>query len=258
MFTFRLVIVLALTGAPAARGDLIQVGASRDNTLYQDSAGALSNGAGPNLYAGRNAAGLIRRGVIGFDIAAAIPAGSTITAVMLRLHVSQSNDPSSIALHRLTADWGEGASIAGGAGGGGGVAASGDATWLHRFYDAQPPLLWSMPGGDYAALPSAIAMAPATGFATWSAQQLIADVQSWLDEPGANFGWILIGDESGPSTSMRFESREHSDPGLHPLLTIEYIPVPAPSACGMLVGGFLLSRRRRSHPQQAAAQGDHR
>jgi hypothetical protein len=249
MFTSRsalmLAPLLAFALTSAAWADLIAIGAARDNTLYQDPAGALSNGAGPNFFAGRNSAGLIRRGLIAFDIAAAVPAGSTIVGASLQLHVSQSNEPASTALHRLIADWGEGASVASGAGGGGGAAASGDATWIDRFHGAQPPLQWSAPGGDFVPLASATAAASATGFALWNSQQMVADIQGWLEQPATSFGWIVIGDESISSTSMRFDSRENSDPSLRPLLTIEYIPIPSPGVACIVLSGILLVRRRR-------------
>jgi hypothetical protein len=51
---------------------------------------------------------------------------------------------------------------------------------------------------------------------------MVADVQSWLEDPAGNHGWILIGDESAATTVKRFDSREHPDPGVQPLLTIEF------------------------------------
>ena len=71
---------LLLAGRPAL-ADVVTVPASRDNTLIEDPSGALSNGAGPSLFAGRTAQprNSIRRAVIAFDIAGTIPAGSVIT-----------------------------------------------------------------------------------------------------------------------------------------------------------------------------------
>ena len=58
----------------------VQLAPSKDNTLYEDASGNISNGAGDYLFAGTTAtaaSGAIRRGVIAFDIAGSIPAGPT-------------------------------------------------------------------------------------------------------------------------------------------------------------------------------------
>ncbi len=48
---------------------------------------------------------------------------------------------------------------------------------------------------------------------------MVSDVQSWLDNPAGNFGWLVLGDESASPTSKRFDTRESTTP---PVLTIEY------------------------------------
>jgi len=109
-----LVLVGVSTGAVA---DTVQLTPSKDNTLYQDDFGDTSNGQGQHFFAGRTAAGSIRRGVVAFDIAGNIPAGSTIQSVTLTLHVSRAMGPEvEVDLHATLADWGEGASIAPGGG----------------------------------------------------------------------------------------------------------------------------------------------
>ena len=58
---------------------------------------------------------------------------------------------------------------------------------------------------------------------------MIADVQSWLDSPANNFGWLILGDESGIATAKRFDTRESTDP---PVLAIQYVtghPTPTPT-----------------------------
>ena len=47
---------------------------------------------------------------------------------------------------------------------------------------------------------------------TWSSAQMIADVQSWLDNPAINFGWLVLGDESTSTTTKRFDTRESASP----------------------------------------------
>ena len=62
---------------------------------------------------------------------------------------------------------------------------------------------------------------------------MVADAQSWLDNPASNFGWLVLGDETGAATAKRFDTRESASP---PILTIEFRvtasprprPTPAP------------------------------
>jgi hypothetical protein len=237
------ILLLTVVVAAPAQGDLITIAPSRDNTIYEDPAGLLSNGAGPSLFSGQNTGSLARRALLHFDVAGAIPAGSTVTAATLTLHMSQGNSPVTMhALRRAMADWGEGASVASGSGGGGGAAQNGDATWLHAFY---PSTTWAIPGGDFSSNTSASAAIAGPGFYSWSSLTLTADVQAMLNAPTLNFGWFLLGDESAASTAKRFDSREHADPLVRPSLTIEYIPVPAPGAALPLAGFILAFRRSR-------------
>ena len=53
----------------------------------------------------------------------------------------------------------------------------------------------------------------------------MADVQTWLDDPTTNFGWMLIGQaEEANFTARRFAS--HEDTGRAPYLVIDYVPPP--------------------------------
>jgi hypothetical protein len=126
-----------LTSFPAM-ADVLSVGASKDNTLYEDPNGAVSNGAGDRFFAGRTDAtggGTIRRGVIAFNLGA-IPPGSVINSVTLTLYMSRTQAPTNaVTLHRLLADWGEGTSNANAQEGRGANSTAGDATWIHRFYN---------------------------------------------------------------------------------------------------------------------------
>src|SRR5205823_2050542 len=85
--------------------------------------------------ASRKPVGQVRRALIRFDIAGAIPAGSTITDVKLTLNLSQTvSFDTPVGLYRALRDWGEGTSDAGDPGGAGALSTPGDATWLHTFY----------------------------------------------------------------------------------------------------------------------------
>ncbi len=60
---------------------------------------------------------------------------------------------------------------------------------------------------------------------TWSSTQMVADVQSWLDDPASNFGWLVLGNETTIATAKRFDTRESASP---PMLTIQYRVVATP------------------------------
>ena len=194
---------------------------SADNTLYEDSASFRSNGAGEHLFVGNTSSGNTRRALLRFDVAGAVPAGATVTAVSLRMQMSRTRGGNvTVNLHRVLADWGEGASDAGGNEGSGTAAATGDATWVHRFFDTAE---WAAPGGDFDAATSGGTQVGAGGSYSWpSTAGMVADVQSWLDSPGSSFGWLLRGQETGTRTAKRFHSRENGNVGNRPQLTIEF------------------------------------
>jgi hypothetical protein len=211
-------------GAASMSAAIINITPSKDNTLYQYDpvTGDTSNALGLHFFAGETAMSEIRRGVLAFDIAGHIPPGSTIIAVTLSMNMSRTalNTERTIELHKLLADWGEGTSIAPGEEGDGAPATPNDATWRHRFFDT---MFWTNEGGDFSATVSASQSVGLIGQYTWSSPQMVADVQSWLDNPGGNFGWLVLGDESTSVTAKRFDTRESASP---PMLTIEYTAGP--------------------------------
>jgi hypothetical protein len=230
-----------------ALADIAGVVSSRDGTLYQDPEGDVANGAGSGMFAGRNAGASnnIRRGLVWFDIAGAIPAGSMINGVTLALFQSAANvDEATVSLHRTLEDWGEGASSSGMGGGGGTAAAAGDATWLFRYF---PGSVWSTAGGSFDPAPRADTVVGGEGTYEWSSALLVADVQSFLDSPASNFGWTILGNEAAASTAKRFATREESQAELRPMLIVDYTPVPAPAGAVVLaVAGAAVARRRRA------------
>ena len=219
-------VVTALAISTDVSGDTVVLGAVKDNTLYSNSptncsTDDWSNGSGDYLFAGPTKFWGIRRALLAFDIAGNVPAGSTIDSVELELTMSKtvsSGHPAS--LHRLLADWGEGASDAGSPGGDGTCAVSPDACWDYRMY---PSVNWTNAGGDFQGAASATITVGAAGTYTWgSTAGMVADVQDWLDDPSTDFGWILIGNERAPATAKRYDSREHPSPGNRPGLTVTY------------------------------------
>jgi len=223
LLTLTFAIALGCNIANSVSAAIINLIPSEDNTLYEydPAEGDHSNGAGFHFFAGENGMGELRRGVLAFDIAGTIPAGSTITAVSLTMNMSMTPAGAlTVELHKLLADWGEGTSHAPMGEGDGAPATPNDATWRHRFFDS---IFWMTQGGDFSATVSASQSVGGVGQYTWSSAQMIADVQLWLDKPASNFGWLVLGDETAIATAKRFDTRESASP---PVLTIQYIPGP--------------------------------
>jgi hypothetical protein len=229
MITSKTLLAIILTTtfgfiAGSANAAIINITPSKDNTLYEydPAEGDTSNALGLHFFSGETAMSELRRGVLAFDIAGHIPTGSTIIAVTLSLNMSKTplDDPRTVELHKLLADWGEGTSIAPGEEGDGAPATPNDATWRHRFFDT---IFWTNEGGDFSVTVSASQSVGPIGQYTWSSAQMVADAQSWLDNAASNFGWLVLGDESTILTSKRFDTRESASP---PVLTIQYIAGP--------------------------------
>lgn len=205
---------------------VVQLEPVADNTLYQDDFGSLSNGSGAHLFAGRVAGrggATLRRGLLRFDLAS-IPEGATINSVSVALTASRTiSGGSDVSLHAALGDWGEGSSVAPGQEGTGTTATDQDATWLHKMF---PSSMWSSPGGDFSATASATVEVGSNGRYTWSSTGLVNDVESWLANPGSNFGWVIIGDEQTVGSAKRFDTRENSVAANRPNLIIDY-DVPA-------------------------------
>jgi hypothetical protein len=175
----------------------------------------------------------------------------TITLEVVQQSQSGAQD-STFALRRVLQAWGEGSQIPADpqSPGLGAPAATGEASWNHRF---APGTAWFAPGGrsgvDFAANPSSLAPIVAVGdqlvFASTPA--LVADVQAWLDQPASNLGWIMLTEaETIGRTARGFASRES---GFGPTLTIDFAAVPEPSTIRLLGLAFvaLAWRVRRCH-----------
>ncbi len=168
------------------------------------------------------------RALIKFDPAGSIPAGARIESVRFTIRVTKvppSPVNSTFSLHKVLRPWGEGNKAVALLGG---PATTGEATWNAR---AIPSESWGAPGGlagvDYVAASTASrAIAGVAAYPYESSPALVADVQSWLDNPAANFGWILISAaEDRRKSAKRFGSRETT--GTAPSMIVEYTPAPA-------------------------------
>ncbi len=212
---------MAIAISPVWAQESLVLSASKDNTLIETANGDLSNGMGSSFFVGKTNQNSesIRRGLIAFDIADQIPAGSTITEVQLTLNLERTpGGDEFIELYRVLSDWGEGNSST--KGGRGAPAAKGDATWLYAFYDTD---LWSESGGDFATDISAEKMVGDVGTYVWgSTPEMVRDVQEWLDSPSTNFGWLLFGNETDSGTVKVFASRQNDDSTLQPQLSVAF------------------------------------
>ena len=245
----------AVLVAETAFSATVILSASKDNTLFESTTGMESNGAGDSFFAGHtgvnDGGGHIRRATIAFDVASAIPSNATVTAVKLTLFLAQgafSSFGENVALFPLTADWGEGGSM--GFSGHPGGSTTGDATWLHQFYDTT---FWSTPGGDFNPQASAMtSITTAFQFYSWTGLGLVNDVQTWVENPAANFGWIVRGNETVTNTALRFNSRQAATEANRPQLIVDYSIVPEPSVTAVLIPGLVLlgAAARRASRQQ--------
>ncbi|MFT3753092.1 MAG: DNRLRE domain-containing protein [Paludibacter sp.] len=213
--------------------DFVSINCTKDNNIIQSATGVLSNGTG-NLTAGRTNQDAtatpvlsIRRAMIYFDVAGNVPANSTIDSVRLSMYFSKtSGTEKAVVLHRVQKEWGEGTSYFNG--GQGAPATQNDATWLYTYYNLSSPTTstaWTIPGGDFDSEVAASVLCGVDGsygIKSWSSAIMKAHVQTWLNTPGQNFGWLLQGDESTGQTSKQFYSREWIDPALRPILKVYY------------------------------------
>ena len=221
---FHLVLLSMLLPFATVHADSISLAPAADATLIQEPTGEYALGAAYNVYAGRigdNGGATIRRGLMRFNLGA-IPAGSTITSVSLRMYMSQTQSGSqTVGLHRCSLAWNEGSAFA--FGGAGAPAGVGDSTWTYQSYPTVP---WPTAGGAFAATASGTKAVAAVGFYTWaSTPALVADVQSWLNQPSTNHGWVIKGNEAASTTVKRFEAREAA--ANQPVLVVNFLPPAA-------------------------------
>ena len=202
----------------SVRASVVNIGASADATLLGGS--DIGNSlAVPGIFVGKDPSN-VKRGLIEFNVAAAVPAGATVTGVTLQLTVGQVAGSAggsvtnfgpvqTMSLYDETQAWGQpsntvGASSFGGHGHGA-AAQTGDATWNTAFWSST---LWNVaPGGNWTAtsVDLADALVPGTTsyVASWSSTALDAEVQNWLDNPAANNGLLVKDQDEVTGTTFR-------------------------------------------------------
>lgn len=202
-----------------------------DTTLHEAFPDNNFGGGSTFTSGGRNMGGRARA-LLKFDLAGAVPSGVTIVSASLTVTVTAANGPeSTFELHRVVSDWGEGSGSDFGVGSAGGA---GEATWNNRLGPGTP---WAAAGGDFVAAVSASTSINAPGQYTFTGPGLVSDLQTWLAQPGTNFGWLLRSeDEHIAGTIRRFAGR--LDANNPPQLQITFT---LPTAAAPVITNVLLT-----------------
>lgn len=223
-FTIRLILLFLLFSMGLYAQNTVIIPALKDNTLFEDVNGEISNGAGDYLFFGSTNQNELRRALLMFDVDSVLESGDSIINVSLKFEVSKlpsGGGNGNSTIHTVSQNWGESTSDASGEEGSGAQAENGDATWTVTCYNCLVTGPWGNQGGDFNSVASDSFQVSSLGVMTVSGPGLSSDVQSWIDNPGSNFGWILVGDENTTKSARRINSRENSSNP--PSLEITYI-----------------------------------
>ena len=219
-----IVTTASLLWTPAASAAIATIEAVniQDNTVAEGDFPDNSSGACDSIFAGDTDNAFARRALMRFDVGAQIPPGATINSVTLTLTTTRggNNVDSTMDLHPLNAAWVEGSNSCGTRGGGQGESGGDGVTW-----NTQPGF------GPSSGSAQSVGGNPVVWNSTTA---MVADVEGWVNNPGTNFGWIVIGDENtlpenpDDETAKRFDSSEGGAP---PVLVIDFECVGNCEAC---------------------------
>ena len=249
-----LAVCLGFASLVPVKADVLTLQPVADTTLFQ-VAPDNNLGAATFFNAGTAGNGNRNRGLILYDVTG-IPVGSVITEVAVSFEVvrqpATDMESSLFSLRRVLQPWAEGSQVPENEAspGLGAPAGPNEATWNSRGIGGQS---WSQPGGeagvDYSDTASALTSSAGQGeiVAFETSPDLIGDINSWLNQPAANYGWMLVTEsEDLGKTARSFASRES---GFGPTLTIFYTPVPEPGTICILLTGLVcgIYALRRGH-----------
>lgn len=178
-----------------------------------------NNGMGGCYYmlAGYDNGGAVARALIKFDPSFIVPSNVTVTSAELTLTLEGTYYTGSVTItaYALSNDWTEGS---------GGCGATGDlnlnTAW--NFYDGNSNT-WT-PGGAYGAAASTPLSVTQTTGNKLTLQLKPSVVQSWINNPDANYGVIIKGSvESGAVNNwISFYASTYSTASFRPELRINY------------------------------------
>ncbi|HAM71879.1 MAG TPA: hypothetical protein DCM86_09575 [Verrucomicrobiales bacterium] len=233
---FAAVAVMLLFLPQGAPGENALIECTSDTSLME-VAPEYNAGWTSSLQVGTNTQRNSARILFGFDVASTLPPGAVILRASLQILVLRA-DPfaavnSPFELRRVLVPWNEGTKT----GLKGGPSEDGEPSWDWISY---PDIGWSEPGGligvDYSDAVSSTCFIkkPAT-YVFDSTPEMAHDVQTWLDAPDTNFGWMMRSQFEGvPKTARRVASREDTPA----LLSVDYyMPDAEPYISGVTTDG---------------------
>jgi RHS repeat-associated protein len=177
------------------------LGAARD--CFVDAGAASTSYCASGLLWVGTSSSRERRGLMAFDLAGTVPAGSFVQSATLNMYALYQTSPGvskQIAVHRATSDW------------------DNAATWTSR----KAGTSWTAPGGDYASADLDSQPIPAAG--TWAQYSVTDAVDPWLNGSIQNQGFVITDDTSTVNNSVVFASSDHATSSNAPWLEIEYFP----------------------------------
>ncbi|HEY4952906.1 MAG TPA: DNRLRE domain-containing protein, partial [Verrucomicrobiae bacterium] len=203
---FLLALLLCLDAHRVGRAGSVSLHPTADTTISQKTSVPTTE-----LVIGTNGKSQSSRALLKFDIAGNIPSNAIITSAALTVTVTKVPPGGGISslfdLRAVLFAW-----------------SPSDATWANRL--AATP--WSTLGGavgvDFSnKISQTNFFGSATGLYTFiSNSNLVADVQNWLQNASANFGWVVISEMQGVLHSER--TLDASSPTLLVQFTVPATP----------------------------------
>jgi len=211
-FGFAAVLFISTVAAQAQTTNLVPVA----DTAMRSTAPDSSFGSATSLPIGvANFGSPINRALFRFDLSV-LPTNAIINDASLELTVTLHPVGATFVLHRMLSSWSES-----------------EATWNNRFVTPSPTP-WAaggaLAGTDFISVASAAA-SQVGGVNMFNASGLTADVQMWVNNPGSNFGWILMAAGEPAGSGEQVGSRE--DPVNTPVLVVDYTVAAPPIIYGV-------------------------
>ena len=236
-----LLFLLAMVGGGQAETIVLNPVA---DTFITERFPTQNQGGGQDLVCGTQGAMASfakNRALFKFDPGTSIPQGAMINSVRFTLTVTQVpilSANSRFELRRVLRPWDVN-----------------QATWALRL---APDIAWGELGGelntDYSATVSGAAVLEEDvgSYLFDSTAAAAADVQSWLDDPASNFGWILITSQETTAYTARRIASADSSVDL-PQLEVDYTPPPTPRIASVSLKDGTFSLRFTTEPSYCYA-----